>query len=384
MEKRDVPMSVRRLIVEVSTAELNVAAFCREHGISTWFFWDLRRRVRSGGDIEPRSRAPGVVANRTSAEVEDEIVAVRKDLIEVGLDAGAATIGFHLRGRLGDDRVPSDSTIWRVLKRRGFITPDPAKAPKTTARSFAAERANECWQIDDTAWMLADGTTVKVINVLDDCTRTAVASLAVMTCSTATALQAFTAAATEWGWPERFLSDNAKAFRHGLAAAMASLGIGAGHSRPYHPQTCGKVERFHQTLKRYLAAQDPITTIAELQDHLDRFRALYNHHRPHRSLGRRFPAEVWATTPKAGPVDRPLDTTTGIHHVTVHGGRVIIGRRYLISVGSAHNDQPATVILTGTACHVFIDGHLVRALTTDPTRRTQPLYNRPGRPTQIP
>jgi transposase InsO family protein len=380
-------MSVRRLIVEVDPATVNVTAFCRQHGISTWFFWDLRRRHARLGDVvlEPGSRAPHRVANRIPAAMEDEIVAMRKELAEHGLDAGPATIGFHLRRRLDESTVPSDSGIWRVLSRRGFITPDPSKAPKHTGRSFEAERANECWQIDDTGWELADGTTVKIINILDDRSRVAVNSLAVSTCTSTAAFTAFSSGAAQWGWPTRFLSDNAKAFRHGLADTLRHLGIAAGHSRPYHPQTCGKVERFHQTLKRYLSAQDPPRTIDDLQEQLDAFVDLYNHHRPHRSLDRQFPAVVWHQTPKSGPATTPLGAPTSTHHVVVaSNGVVAAGSRYMISLGAAHRDRPVTIVITGPHAHVFSDGKLLRALTLDPTRRVQPLHDRPGRPRRIP
>ncbi len=376
-------MSVRRLVVEVDPAGVNVSAFCREHGISTSFFWGLRRRFAVDGEaaLEPGSRAPHQVANRTPASVEDEIVAMRKALVEEGLDAGPATIWFHLHRCLDDAEVPSESTIWRVLSRRGFIIPDPSKAPKHAGRSFEAERANECWQIDDTAWALADGTDVKIIDIIDDRSRLAVCCLAVLSCTADAAFSAFSAGAVRWGWPARFLSDNAKAFRHGLAEMLRALGIRAGHSRPYHPQTCGKVERFHQTLKRYLAAQDPAETLEDLQDQLDTFVELYNHHRPHRSLDRRFPATVWHETPKSGPANTPLGTPTTIHHVTVAANGVVsAGQRYRISLGAAHAHQPVTVIITGLNAHVFATGQLLRALTLDPTRRDQNLYDRPGRP----
>lgn len=366
-------MSVRRLVIEVVPEELNVAAFCRDHGISTWFFWDLRRRHRRLGDVvlEPGSRAPERVANKTPASVEDLIVAMRKELGDLGLDNGPATIGFHLRQH--HEGIPSDSGIWRVLRRRGFITPDPSKRPKATPRSFAAERANECWQIDDTTWPLADGTTAKIINVVDDCTRVVVASTASLTCTASDAFAAFTAAASAWGWPERFLSDNAKAFRHGLATALGELGIAAGHSRPYHPQTCGKVERLHQTVKLFLAAQPAAETLEDLQDQLDRFRQLYNHHRPHRSLQRRFPADAWRDTPKSGPAAQPIGVTTTIHHGTVGATGAITVGRYAINVGKRHHQRRVTTIITGTRAHLFADGVLLRQLTLDPTRRVQPL-----------
>lgn len=215
-------MALRKTIVEVDTAGLNVADFCRQHGISTWFFWDLRRRFAREGEavLEPKSRAPLHVANRTSAAIEAAIIAKRKELEEAGLDAGPASIAFHLRDL---DGCPSEATIWRILKAGGFIEPQPNKAPGRAVRSFTAERANDCWQLDDTTWVLADGTPVKILNVIDDHSRLLVASVALGSCTGAAALAALASAAVVLGWPARFLSDNAKAFRHVLAEALRAI-----------------------------------------------------------------------------------------------------------------------------------------------------------------
>lgn len=380
-------MNLRRTIAEADLKTLNVAAFCRDHGISRDRFYAIRRAHRDHGEagLEPKSRAPRRVANRTSPQVEDLIVALRKDLTDLGVDAGAATIRFHLASRLpAGERLPSESTIWRVLHRRGFIVADPSKRPKRASRSFSAERANECWQIDSTDWALADGSPVKIINVIDDCTRVCIASIAAASCTGADAFDAMASGAARWGWPERFLSDNAKAFRAILAPALAELGISAGHSRPYHPQTCGKVERFHQTLKKFLTAQAPAATLSELQAHLDRFRDYYNHQRPHRSLGRAIPAQVWAQTPKNGPADHPITGPPRVTTNKITGGTVRCSPTLAIAVPAAYNGQHATTIVTGTRAHVFVDGRLIRALTIDPTRQRQPLYGRPGRPTHQP
>ena len=385
---REIPVSVRRLIVSVDVEGLNVSEFCRSHGVSRWLFYELRRRVAAEGEagLQPRSRAARRVWNRTSDEVEEAIVRERKRLEAAGLDAGPATIAFHLPAVLEEGvAVPSEATIWRVLSRRGFIVPQPHKAPKHSWRSFSAERANECWQIDDTEWPLADGTAVKIINIVDDCTRVLVSSRAEYQCTAGAAFRTFVDGAQVWGWPERFLSDNAKAFRFGLAQAVATVGVAAGHSRPYHPQTCGKVERFHQTLKKWLAVQPRPATLEELQEQLDRFRDLYNHTRPHRSLERGIPAQVHATTPKSGPANQPLTQPTDIRHLKVRSNGVIsIGSRYDISLGAAYIAEIVTVIITGLSCHVFHQGHLIRQLTLNPNHRNQPLYNRPGRPPTIP
>ena len=377
-------MSVRRLVVEVDASTINVTEFCRQHQISTWWFYEQRRRFKAEGDVglEPRSRAPHLIANKTPIEVEEAIVAKRKELADGGFDAGPASIVWHLRHL---DGLPSESTIWRILSARGHITPEPNKAPKPKGRRFQAERANESWQLDDTPWQLADGTEVKILNVVDDHSRLAVASVALASTTGAATLDAVATGAQTLGWPARFQSDNAKAFRDVLAEALAELGIAAAHSRPYHPQTNGKVERFHQTVKRWLAKQPGADTLAELQTQLDIFRHHYNHLRPHRSLNRDHPAHVWTNAPKTGPAGKPLGATTRTHHGTVTSHAYISAtNRYQISLGTEHAGKTHLTIVTGTNCHVFINGKLVRALTLDPNKRNQGLYDHAGRPPRLP
>ena len=132
-------MSVKRAIVEADLSTLNVTEFCRVHGVSTWLFYDVRRRFAVVGDaaLEPRSRAPRRVANKTSDDVQDRIVLLRKELAEDGWDCGWRRSGSISCSVMADQ--PSDATIWRVLTRPGFITPEPKKRPKHTSRRFAAE-----------------------------------------------------------------------------------------------------------------------------------------------------------------------------------------------------------------------------------------------------
>jgi transposase InsO family protein len=376
-------VSIRRMIVEIDPSTVNVRQFCQAHGVSTWFFWDLRRRHSVLGDVvlEPLSRAPKRVANRIGAEVEEAVVAMRKSLDELGADSGPASIRYYLTDSLGE-AAPSEATIWRVLRRRGFITPEPRKAPRHASHRFVASRANECWQIDATHWQLADDSVVEIINVLDDCSRVAVASLAVTTCTAENSFEAMCSGAQRWGWPEWVLSDNGWAFRGGgaqpggLAAALAALGIASSHSRPYHPQTCGKVERFHQTMQKWLAAADPPADLVELQALLDAFDQFYNYRRPHRAIGRSTPASTWAATPRSGPATAALDAPTEIYTGRVYQSRLWVGDRYAIILGKAHNDSTATAVITGLAAHVFIGGRLIRELTLDPTHRSQPLRSR--------
>lgn len=172
----EIPMSVRLLVMTMDVGGVNVSEFYELHGMSRQSFYAIRRRYRDEGEagLELRSRAPVRVENKTPTDIEDQIVKIRKELDEGGLDAGPITIHWHLSQR-GVDKVPSPATIWRILRARGFIVDDPSKAPKRPHR-FEMERANELWQIDGIDWELADGEPVKIIDVIDDASRLCVAS----------------------------------------------------------------------------------------------------------------------------------------------------------------------------------------------------------------
>lgn len=377
-------MSLRRAIGQMDAAGVNVAAFCRDHGISRDRFYTIRRRYEAEGDagLTPRSRAPLRVANRTSPMVEDLIVTWRKELVDDGLDAGAETIKWHLDA-CGVD-APDVSTIWRILTRRGFIDPDPSKAPNRKWKRFAAEFVNEMWQTDATHTELADGTEVDVVNIIDDHSRLCVRSHAVDGSTTGPdAWDAFVTAIDTYGIPAWLLSDNGPPFTSKLFTNnLQAIHVNTTNSRPFHPQTCGKVERFHQTLKKWLAARPKPATVAELQVLLDTFVDLYNNHRPHRGIGRRVPTDVYNTSPKTGPDTHSILDETTVHHNTVdRSGRVEIPGPASITVGATYTAETATTIRTGNHAHIFINHQLARTLTIDPTRRSQPLHQRPGRPT---
>ena len=383
MAEQGIPMSVRRLIAEADLALLNVSEFCVVHGISRWSFYSIRKRFDSDGEagLELRSRAPNKVPNKTPFEVEDMIVKKRKELDNDGLDAGPETIRWHLQqGWDSDGPVPSVATIWRILRARGFIVPDPSKAPNKKCKRFEADRANQVWQIDGTDHDLADGKTVKIINIIDDGSRLVPASQAHRVESFDAVWSTACAGATAVGWPERFLSDNGKA-NIKLEGPLAEIGVVTGHSRPHHPQTCGKVERFHQTQAKWLAKQPAVRTLDELQGLLDEFRAIYNNERPHRAIGRKTPAQRWDEMAKSGPADQPLNIdATKITRTTVASNGIVPSGLYAISVGNRYAGKQATTIITGTSAWVFIGTKLIRKLTVDPTKRVQPLHQRRGRP----
>ena len=310
-------------------------------------------------------------------------MAIRKELVGLGLDAGAATIQFHL-AKTGP--APSVSTIWRVLKARGFVIPQPHKRPKSSWVRFVAELPNECWQADVTHWALADGTAVEILNVIDDHSRVVVASVALRVVRSVDVVRILHKAARKWGYPESLLTDNGAIFtasyRGGVGAIepeLLSLGIRIKHSRPYHPQTCGKVERFHQTMKRYLARADPAPTKKALQVELDRFVEYYNNVRPHRSIGRRTPMEAFEAREKSYPRGSRIDADgyRVRHDKVARGGTVTLryrARLYHVGVGRAFAGQRVILLVAGREIRVLdLEGNQIRRLRLDPLKDYQPL-----------
>ena len=363
-----------------------IAELAAAHGVHRSWLYKLLARYRREGvaGLEPRSRRPLRSPTRIAGRHEEAIVALRKELTDDGFDAGAVTIHYHLSQRQAE--VPSISTIWRVLKARGFVTPQPHKRPKSSYRRFAAELPNECWQADVTHVALGDGTFLEVLNIIDDHSRLCVESRAFLTTRSPDVVRALHRAGQRCGYPEAFLTDNGAIFtaatRGNDSGAMEpellSLGIASKHSRPYHPQTCGKVERFHQTMKKYLAKQEPPATKKQLQGQLDAFVAYYNGVRPHRAIGRRTPAEAFAARERAYPRGPKIDCTGyRVRHDKVdRSGRVTLryqGRLHHIGIGNAYRGWRVVMLVAGRDIRILdLDGNQLRRLRLDPTRDYQP------------
>ena len=153
---------------------------------------------------------------------------------------------------------PSVSTIYRVLRRRGFVTPEPRKRPRASYIRFQGDLPNECWQSDMTHWQLADGTVVEILTFLDDHSRLALACELFVTVKAGDVRSTFQRTCEHYGVPASVLTDNGAIFngrsrggRTGFESDLLGLGVLCKHSTPYHPQTCGKVERWHRTLKGF-------------------------------------------------------------------------------------------------------------------------------------
>jgi len=384
MAQKVVAMETKlRAVLAAGLAGIRVAELCAELGISRQTFYKYKRRWEAEGPagLAERSRRPRSSPGLIAAELEDEIVRLRKTL---ALDHGAQTIAYHL-ARTGWP-VPAVSTIHRALVRRGLVVPAPQKRPRSAVRRFEWPCPNAAWQIDATRWGLRSGREVWVMDVLDDHSRLVVAA---RVCSGPTgdaAWDAFCDGTARHGVPAHVMSDNGvcftgRFFSGGEAAFerdLRALGVHHIRSTPGHPQTCGKIERFHQTLKRWLRKQPLARTHAALQDQLDSFVAFYNHDRPHRALHGATPAERWNAIEPARPGPAIPEAPHASLH-TVYDNGIVGWGRHRIGLGVEHAGQPVLVIARDDDLTVFGTGGLLRRLRLDRTRNYQPTGKPAGR-----
>ena len=372
----------RVAVLKVVTKELSVTAAAAEYGYSRQHLHRLIARYKAEGiqAVDPRSRRPHSNPAATSQAVRERIIELRLQLTKEGLDAGPVTIAWHLEqeGR----RPPATSTIRRILHAAGLINPEPRKRPRSSYRRFAAAQPNECWQSDFTHWRLADGTDVEILNWLDDHSRFLLGATAHTPVTGDTVTTSFLNTADEYGYPASTLTDNGRVYtarfgggRNAFEYLLAILGITQKNGHPGHPQTQGKIERFHQTLKRWLTQQPAAITLAELQAQLDEFRDLYNHRRPHREHGRRTPASVYAALPKAAP---GTERTPNSHYRLRYDrldkdGKMSFrraGRMHHLGIGTTHARKRVLAIADDTTVTVIEleTAEILSSHKIDPTR----------------
>jgi transposase InsO family protein len=384
MARKVIAMETKLLAVFSSEVTLNVSALCEELGITRQTFYKYRRRWKAEGPagLVERSRRPDRSPTLMPAEIEERIVRLRKEL---PIDNGAQTIAYHLAGDPAVERVPSISAIHRALVRRGMVVPQPDKRPRSSYRRFEWPRPNDAWQIDATCWALADGREVWILDVLDDHSRVLVAARVASSPTCQAAWEAFSHAVADWGLPARVMSDNGLCFTGRLQGKdvdferqLRSLGIRHIPSSPGHPQTCGKLERSHQTTKKWLRAAGPATTHHELQAQLDTWRNHYNHHRPHSSLRGATPYQRWSASEPATPEGPPIPGPRRASVHTVSSAGHIGWGRWNIAVGYPLRGQQVLVIAQDHDLTIHGQAGLIRQLTIDPTRRYQPSGQPPG------
>src|SRR5690625_4017225 len=294
-------MSKERVIaLSVIHGNLTKAEAARHFGVSWRWVHTLVTRYEQEGHqaLEPRSRRPKTNPRATSAQLRDRIVELRVELVKSGLDAGPVSIASRLE--LEGKRPPSTSTIRRILHAENLVIPEPKKRPKSSLRRFEADQPNETWQSDFTHWRLTNNVDIEILNWLDDHSRYLLGCTAHQPVTGPIVVTQFTRVINEYGPPASTLTDNGlvytarfRGMKNDFEYLPTTLGITQKNGSPGHPQTQGKIERFHQTLKKWLTAQPRAQTVEVLQNQLDNFRAIYNNQRPHRALAGATPAAAY-------------------------------------------------------------------------------------------
>ena len=390
-------MSRARLVITaITTQGLTQAEAARTYGLSEATVSRYMARYRAEGEaaFQPRSRRPKTSPTATPVETVELLLRLRKQLVEDGHDAGAETLAWHLNHH---HTSLSKATIHRILTRHGALTPEPKKKPKSSYIRFAATMPNETWQSDFTHYPLTDTTShpqgIEIITWLDDCTRYALHVSAHRAITTSIVTTTFRETAGQHGIPASTLTDNGMVYtvrlagigrqggRNGFEEQLRTWNVVQKNSRPGHPTTCGKVERFQQTMKNWLRAQPhQPATIADLQILLDQFRNEYNTTRPHRSLPHRAtPATLYDAMPKALPgPSRNTDTHDRVRHdvidksgtITLH----IAGKLRHIDIGRPHARTHVILLVQDLDVRIInaVTGEVLRELTIDPTKNYQP------------
>jgi transposase InsO family protein len=268
---------LRKAILEepVLTGD-SVIEICARRGISRDTFYRYRRRFQAAGEagLEQRSRAPLISPNRIDADLEELICRMRKDHPRWGARRIRAEL---LRAEIAP---PAVSTIHQALRRNYLVADEPRKKPRKLMRRFERDEPNDLWQIDATEVRLRDGKRAYVIDVLDDHARFLLAAVACRTPTAKVTCDCFEQAARRYGLPRQVLSDNHNTFTgrlYGFEVAFERL--------------LASVERFHKTLKDWVADHGGAKDVAHLQRLLDRFRRHYNIERPNQAIEDLTPAE---------------------------------------------------------------------------------------------
>ena len=382
------PLFAAAVAAFVQGEKFNVAAKCRELGVTRERFYKYVRRFGAEGvdGFYPRSRRPLTGPDRLPAAAEDLLIGIRKREAEAGWDYGADAVLMILRTQpelwVWDRPLPARSTLNRVFDERGQLAKVPQRAPRRTSRRFQRDTVNDLWQYDGFGWRLATGRRVVVLHLTDDCSRLDLALQVARSENSNQVWETFCVAAGRYGLPAAVLTDNGTAFsgrRRGWTTAFeantAELGVRTISSRVSHPQTAGKNERAHQRVLKWLRHQPLAPDPASLQDQLEDYRHAYNN-RPNQVLQGLTPRQRYHLGPLSGPAG-PGGLTPILHvttsPVSTTGSIGVDG--VLIGLGRRHAAATAVALRRDDIVTVFINDQLIRTLVIDRGRHYQPQHH---------
>jgi transposase InsO family protein len=302
-EERTVKMSRETFVAEVKSGEKSKSQLCREYGISRKTGDKWLKRFENGEGLSDRSKAPFHVANKTPPEKEEAVLAVR-----AAHPAWGPRKIRHFMLNKGLDAPPSKSAIGNILKRNGCISEAASAAAKPYKR-FQKESSNEMWQTDFKGhFAMKDGNRCHPLTVLDDYSRFSLCVDAKENEKHQGVKESFERLFEENGLPDSLLCDNGNPWGNSQTTGytrfevlLMEYDVLPIHGRINHPQTQGKEERFHKTMKAELLKQIEIENMAHAQMCFDDFRACYNNERPHEALNMGVPAEYYRKSQKIKP-----------------------------------------------------------------------------------
>ena len=270
----------------------NISKACREFGITRKTGYKWLKRDANGESLNDRSRKPKRIANRTEMEIEKLILSVRDD----NPSWGGQKIHDYLV-RQGKKQLPTSRTCCNILKRYGYISEEESLKHKTYKR-FSYKHCNDLWQADFKGdFLLLDGKRCYPLSILDDCSRFAI----MVNCKLdkANVIDSFQQAFCIYGKPKSVLSDNGwqfSGFHKGYSQFEKWLmehDVLPIHGRIMHPQTQGKVERFHRTMKYEFLQHNQFQDIDDIKSQMEKWRTKYNEERPHLAIKSKTPAEIY-------------------------------------------------------------------------------------------
>jgi transposase InsO family protein len=296
----------REFVTLAEKRTLRFSELCRRYDISRKTGYKWMERFRHGGvdGLEDQSKAPLHRPTQTSEVVEQLILEVRDEYPDWG--------GRKLRRLLQDQGykdLPHPSTITEILRRNNRLEPQPG--PAVNFIRFEHPYPNDLWQMDFKGHFPLARGSCHPLTVLDDHSRYSVCLEACANEKTNTVKTALIKAFSRYGIPRRMTMDNGSPWGAGGGAAYTQLtvwlieqGTVVGHSRPYHPQTQGKDERFHRTLKTELLGRRQLNDLTSCQTNFDQWRTTYNTIRPHESLGMNTPSTRYSASTLSYQSDR--------------------------------------------------------------------------------
>jgi transposase InsO family protein len=304
--KVESPMSLRlEFVVFASRTDANISLLCRRFKISrkTGYKWLARHRADPAEVLEDRSRRSRSFPARTEAAIEDRVA----DLRLQHPAWGARKLKRRLED-LGHRNVPARSTVNDILHRRGLIDPQ-ATGRSVPFKRFERKTPNELWQMDFKGYLTTASGQCHPLTILDDCSRFNILLRACGNQQTQTVRSGLIDAMRQYGMPACILADNGtpwgscnpQDYWTQLGVWLIRLGVRIIHGRPYHPQTQGKEERFHRTLKAEVIGTRRPDDLPQCQHLFDQWRPIYNHQRPHQALDMQTPASRYRPSPRIYP-----------------------------------------------------------------------------------